>query len=115
VALPGLNPDEIQLSLQGNSLRISGEHKASDEQKESRYLQREFSFERFERTIVLPEDVDTEKVAAEYKHGVLEIVGPLRANAAPKRIEIKNTPKNQPAGANNGELGPVAARAAVSK
>jgi HSP20 family protein len=93
VALPGVSPDEVKLDLQGNSLTISGEHKTEDEKKESNYLHKEFSFENFERTVLLPEGVDAEKITAEYKNGVLEIVAPLSSSAVPKRIEIKTEEK----------------------
>jgi HSP20 family protein len=93
VALPGVTPDEVKLDLQGNSLAISGEHKTGGEKKESNHFHKEFSFESFERTVLLPEDVDAEKITAEYKNGVLEIVAPLSAAAIPKRIEIKTEEK----------------------
>jgi HSP20 family protein len=93
VALPGVSPDEVKLDLQGNSLTISGEHKTEDEKKESNYLHKEFSFENFERTVLLPEGLDAEKITAEYKNGVLEIVAPLSSSAVPKRIEIKTEEK----------------------
>jgi HSP20 family protein len=97
VALPGVKPEEIQLSLQGNSLTISGEHKAEEEKKDSSYIHREFSFERFERTIVLPKDIDTDDISAEYNNGVLEIVAPFSAAALPKKIEVKSQAKSKAA------------------
>ncbi len=90
VALPGFEPNEIQLNLQGNRLTVSGEHKSDQEKKESDYMHREFSYERFERTIVLPENVDTEKLTAELNNGMLEITVPVSTAALPKKIEIKN-------------------------
>lgn len=93
VALPGVSPDEVKLDLQGNSLTISGQHKTEGEKKESDYLHKEFSFESFERAVVLPEDVDAEKITAAYKNGVLEIEAPLNATAVPKRIEIRTEEK----------------------
>jgi HSP20 family protein len=95
VALPGVSPEEIQLSLQGGSLTISGEHKAAEEKKDSSYLHREFSFERFQRTVILPEDIDIEKISAEYNNGVLEIVAPFSAAALPKKIEVKSKAKTK--------------------
>jgi HSP20 family protein len=83
----------VKLDLQGNSLTISGQHKTEGEKKESDYLHKEFSFESFERTVVLPEDLDAEKITAAYKNGVLEIEAPLNATAVPKRIEIRTEEK----------------------
>jgi HSP20 family protein len=92
IALPGVSAEEVKLNLQGNSLTVSGEHKATEEKNDSNYLQREFFFERFQRTVPLPEDIDTERISAEYKNGVLEIVAPIKATALPKQIEIKTVP-----------------------
>jgi HSP20 family protein len=91
-ALAGVDPKDIQLSVQGNNLTVSGEQKASEEKKEANYQYQEFSYGRFERAITLPEGVDTEKLTAEYKNGVLEITAPMSANALPRKIEIKTLP-----------------------
>ncbi len=99
IALPGVDPNEVQLNLQGNYLTLSGEHKSTEEKKDVDYLNKEFSYGRFERTVILPEGVDTEKLTAEYNNGVLEMVAPLSATALPKRIEIKSLPKAKAAGA----------------
>jgi HSP20 family protein len=92
VALAGVDPQEVQINLQGNTLTVSGEHKSGNEKKDANYLHREFSYEQFERLIDLPEAVDTQKLTAQYNNGVLEIVAPLKAEALPKQIEIKNLP-----------------------
>ena len=89
IALPGFDPKELQVELEGNNLTVSGEHEEKDEKKDADYLQQEFSYGRIERTIVLPESVDTSKVSAEYNNGVLEITAPLNEAALPKRIEVK--------------------------
>jgi HSP20 family protein len=92
IALAGVDPKDIQLHVQGNNLTVSGEQKASEEKKDVNYQHQEFSYGRFERTITLPEGVDTEKLTAEFKNGVLEITAPLSANALPRKIEIKTLP-----------------------
>ena len=99
IALPGMDPQDLQIDLQRNNLTVSGEHKSEAEKKDANYLEREFSLGRFERLITLPEGVDTEKLSAEYNNGVLEISAPLSASALPKRIEIKSQPKAKQAGA----------------
>lgn len=99
VALPGVEPNEVQINLQGNYLTISGEHKSEQEKKNSDYMHKEFSYERFDRTVMLPETVDTGKINAEFKNGVLEITAPLSANALPRKIEIKSEPRAKGAGA----------------
>jgi HSP20 family protein len=97
VALPGVNPDEVQITAQGNTLTISGEHEASEDNEQADYLLREFSFKRFERTVTLPEGVDVGKINAEYGNGVVEITAPLSETALPRRIEIKNSEKSKAA------------------
>ncbi|HEY2547020.1 MAG TPA: Hsp20/alpha crystallin family protein [Candidatus Acidoferrum sp.] len=93
IAVPGVDPKEIQLNVHGQNLTISGEHQSSHEKKDSDYLEQEFSYGRFARTIVLPEGVDTDKASAEYKNGVLEVTAPLSESALPKKIEIKSETK----------------------
>jgi len=99
IAVPGIDPKEIQLNLHGNNLTVTGEQKGSEEKKGTDYLEQEFSYDRFARTIVLPEGVDTKKLEAEHKNGVLEITAPLSESALPKRIEIKTPTKAKSAGA----------------
>lgn len=97
VALPGVNPDEVQISAQGNTLTISGEHQATEEKEQADILRSEFSFERFERTVTLPEGVDVGKINAEYNNGMVEITAPLSETSLPRRIEIKSGDKTQAA------------------
>lgn len=99
VALPGINPDEIQIEAQDHIVRISGEDKATKEDKETDYLQREFSYERFERTVTLPEGVNAENLRAEYDNGLVEIIAPLSEEVKPRRIQIEAGPKAKGAGA----------------
>ena len=99
IAVPGVDPKEVQLNLHGNNLTISGEHKSTDNRKNAAYLHQEFSYERFARKIVLPEGVETSKLTAEYKDGVLEVTAPLSESALPKKIEIKTETKAKGASA----------------
>src|SRR6267154_5095340 len=106
IALPGFDPKELQVELEGNNLTVSGEHEEKDEKKDADYLQQEFSYGRIERTIELPEGVDTSKVSAEYNNGVLEITAPLNEAALPKRIEVRPSSSSAKAkGASEGGTG----------
>jgi HSP20 family protein len=82
--LPGIDPKEVSISVLGNQLRIEGERKQEEKKEEKDYLYQEVSYGKFMRTIPLPEGVDTEKIKANYKNGVLEISMP-----APKQLESK--------------------------
>jgi HSP20 family protein len=97
VALPGVDPSEVQINTQGNLLTISGEHKVTEEKDQADYLLREFSFERFERSVTLPEGIDVGKINAEYNNGIVEITAPLAEASLPRRIEIKSSEKSKAA------------------
>ena len=96
---PGMAPEEIELSLQGNRLTVSGEQKSEREKKKGKYLQQEFTYGSVERTIEPPKGVKTSELTAEYNNGVLKITAPLSASALPKQIEIKSSAKAKGAGA----------------
>jgi HSP20 family protein len=115
IALAGVNPEEVKLNLQGNTLSVSGEHKSDNEKKDANYLQREFSYERFERLIDLPEAVDMQQITARYNNGVLEIVAPLKTDALPRQIEIGNgTAASSSQGSNQQNANPNSATKAAA-
>lgn len=89
VSLPGVDPKEVNIHVQGNVVSISGERKSTRENKEGDYLQREIAYGSFQRTIELPNGVDADKINAEYRNGMLEITAPISAAAQPRKIEIK--------------------------
>ena len=91
VALPGVEPKEVQIQAQGNLLVIRGERKVTHREKEAELFEEEIAYGAFERTLTLPEGVNTEKLTAEYINGVLEITAPVAAAALPRKIEIKTT------------------------
>jgi HSP20 family protein len=91
-ALPGIDPKDVQINVQGNTLTISGERKEDRSRKEAEYMHQEISYGAFQRMVTLPEGVDTERINAEYHNGVLEITAPISASALPRRIEIKSSP-----------------------
>ena len=99
VALPGIDPNQVQLNVEGNTLVIRGQHESTEEKKDADYQYREFSYGRFERSVDLPESVETERLTAEYKDGVLEISAPMSAAALPRKIEIKSLPRTRGASA----------------
>jgi HSP20 family protein len=92
VLLPGVEPKEVQIHVQGNLLTIAGERKYTRETKEREALHQEFAYGKFERMLELPEGVNTEKMYADFANGVLEITAPVAALALPRKIEIKSTP-----------------------
>ncbi len=76
VAAPGLNKNDINLALDDNLLTISAERKEETEKTEKNYTRREFSFTSFKRSFHLPDNVNIEKITANYKDGILYIQVP---------------------------------------
>jgi len=92
IALPGIEPKDVEIHAQGNMLTIKGERKLVRSAKEVDLFNEEIDYGRFERIMTLPEGVLTEKLNAEYHNGVLEITAPVAAAALPRKIEIKTVP-----------------------
>jgi HSP20 family protein len=90
--LPGIDPKEIDVSVTGDQLVISGEKKENSERKGDGFIHSESHYGSFRRVIPLPEGVDSEHVEAQYNHGVLTLTLPKTPVAAPKRIEVKVKP-----------------------
>jgi HSP20 family protein len=87
--LPGLQADDIQISLTGNNLSISGERKISSEGENVRYHRREREAGTFNRVIALPNEVDANKVEASHIDGILTVVIPKAEAAKPKQISVR--------------------------
>jgi HSP20 family protein len=86
--VPGVDPKELDISVTGNQLVLSGEKKESCEKKEGGFFHGESRYGSFRRTIPLPEGLDTEHVDAQFAHGVVTLKFPKTVTAS-KRIEIK--------------------------
>lgn len=86
--LPGMAEKEIDLKLEGNTLTLKGERKIESEEHKSTYHRIESSYGSFTRSFMLPETVDTEKISAEYKHGVLTVTLPQKPEVKPREIPV---------------------------
>lgn len=87
---PGVNPETLDISVLQNTLRVSGEKQAiSGEIKPEAFHRNERSAGSFVRTLTLPVDVDSARVTAEYKNGVLRITLPKAEAAKPKQITVQ--------------------------
>ncbi len=85
VDLPGVDPKDVHVQAEGNVLSITGERKTNE--KGAQY--RETFYGKFERSLALPRGVETDKIAARYENGVLEIRVPLPAQLAGRKIPIE--------------------------
>ncbi|MFZ5451518.1 MAG: Hsp20/alpha crystallin family protein [Thermodesulfobacteriota bacterium] len=89
--VPGMEANDIEISLSGDVLTIKGEKKSEREEKKENYHLVERSYGSFSRSLKLPAAVEADKIEASYKQGVLSISCPKKAEAKPKAIEIKAT------------------------
>ncbi len=91
VAAPGLEKKDFNIDLDGRMLTISSEKEFNKEEKEERFMRREFGYTRFSRSFSLPELVDVDKIKASHKNGILNISIPKMEQAKqkpPKQIAI---------------------------
>jgi len=86
--LPGLDPKDVDVRVENNVLTLRGERKLESEVKREDYHRVERSYGKFSRSFTLPTVVDTEKIKADYKDGVLQVSLPQREEAKPKQISI---------------------------
>ena len=96
LAAPGMTKEDFNIHInEENDLVISMEKKAenTEEKKEGRYLRREFSYTKFQQTLILPDDVDKNKIDAKVNDGVLKIelpkVAPEEKPKTSRQIEVK--------------------------
>lgn len=87
--LPGVSADEVDIELQGNTLRISGEHQEEKEESGKRFHRIERQSGSFYRSVELPCEINEDKIAAECKNGVLKVTLPKAAVAASKKVKVK--------------------------
>lgn len=88
-SLPGLKAEDVQISITADVLTLRGEFREESEQNEKTYHIRENRYGSFERQVMLPTDVQTEKAKADFENGVLTIVLPKAEAVKPKTITIK--------------------------
>ena len=89
--LPGIKSDELDISITGNDLSVSGQRKFGIEDEGARYHRREREAGRFSRVITLPALINAEKAEAHSTDGVLTITLPKAESAKPKQINIKTS------------------------
>ena len=87
--LPDMSRDDIKITIDNNTLTISGDKKLTDEVKDDQFHRIERRYGSFSRSFSLPATVDPTKVSAEYKNGILTLRLPLREEAKPRQVEVK--------------------------
>jgi HSP20 family protein len=89
--LPDMKREDIQLTVENSTLTISGEKKMDETVREENCHRVERAYGQFARSFSLPPTVDTSKVTADYKAGVLSVRLPVREEAKPRQIQVKVT------------------------
>ncbi|MBN1678970.1 MAG: Hsp20/alpha crystallin family protein [Anaerolineae bacterium] len=90
VDLPGMSSDDVAVEVEGDVLTVSGEREQTIEQENEQFHYRERSHGAFKRSLRLPDFVDTAKVDATFKDGVLDITLPKLPETQPRRIKVES-------------------------
>ncbi|MBN1815181.1 MAG: Hsp20/alpha crystallin family protein [Anaerolineae bacterium] len=88
-AIPGIKPEDIDITVTGDTLTIKGETKFEEEVKEETYVRREMRYGSFARTLAVPTSVVADKAEADFENGVLTLTLPKAEEVKPKAIQIK--------------------------
>jgi HSP20 family protein len=87
--LPDMNREDIEVTVENNTLTLRGARKAPADVKDEQYRRIERRYGTFSRSFTLPNTVDAGKVAAEYRNGVLTVKLPFREEAKPRTINVE--------------------------
>ena len=88
-SIPGINPDDLEITYNNDVLTIKGEIQSEEESEDNRYHLRERRYGRFARSLSLPTTVEADKINANYEAGVLTLTLPKAEEVKPKRIAIQ--------------------------
>jgi len=88
-SLPGFKPEEVDISITGDTLTIKGAHNEEQEVKEENYFYKERNYGTFSRSILIPVPVKSDKAEAVFEDGVLTLTLPKIEEVKPKQIKVK--------------------------
>jgi HSP20 family protein len=95
LAVPGVNPDDIDISLENNTLSVRGEMRNESEQEDASHHLREIRYGTFSRSLMLPSNVNAEAIEAECDNGILRLRLPKTEAAKPRRIQVRTDRNGQ--------------------
>ena len=101
-SLPGINPEDVEITLTDNVLTIKGEIKQESDDQQKNYHVRERRYGSFMRSITLPVTVNSEQVEATHENGVLTLTLPKTEAVKPKRIAVRQMVEARQNGQSNG-------------
>jgi HSP20 family protein len=87
--VPGMDKDDFDVSIHGNTLRIRGEKRSEDNQHERKYHLMERAYGRFERNFTLPQNVDRDKAEVSYRNGILTVILAKTEPIPPKQLPLQ--------------------------
>ena len=87
--LPGVKPEEVDISITGDTLTIKGETKAEEKIERKDYLYQEHRYGAFHRSVALPSGLKTDKAEANFENGVLTLTIPKAEKVKPKQIKVR--------------------------
>ncbi|MFW6126269.1 MAG: Hsp20/alpha crystallin family protein, partial [Chloroflexota bacterium] len=88
-SLPGVKPEDVDITVTGDTLTIQGETKADEEVKREDYIYQEHRYGSFSRSLALPPNLRTDKADASFEDGILTVTIPRAEEAKPKAIKVK--------------------------
>ena len=94
-SLPGIKPDDVQITVHGDTLTIRGESKVEEEKKGEHWHLRERRSGVFQRSLSLSAPVDSDKAQADFDHGVLTLRLPKSESAKPRQIKVRGATQGQ--------------------
>ena len=87
-ALPGIKPEDVDITITGDTLSITGSSSREERREEGGYLYQELQRGAFSRTVTLPADLDTENAQANFENGLLTLTIPKAEQAKPRQIKV---------------------------
>jgi HSP20 family protein len=87
--LPGVNEKDVEISIQGNRISVSGKRESEQKKESEKLYVYERSYGSFSRSFTLPDDIDSDKTTAQLKDGVLTVMVPKRPGAQAKRVPLQ--------------------------
>lgn len=88
-AVAGVNPENLDISITNEAVTIRGERNAEEKVKSENYLHQECYWGRFSRSIILPQEIDSDRAQASLKNGILKINLPKVAKTKSKKLKVK--------------------------
>jgi HSP20 family protein len=89
VSLPGVKPEEVDISISGDCLTIKGETKDEEKIEREDYLHQEHRYGTFSRSVALPSGLRTDKAEASFENGILTLTIPKSEEVKPQQIKVK--------------------------